>query len=388
MAGSQWNWSLTNGLVTSGQTTNSTNITWSQPGSPTSTGNIYVIESNQYGCIGDSSTLGPITIYKLGINDTVPATLCKADLLPVKIGATGAFEAGNTYTAELSDASGSFASPVSTASIAASGNGVNQLNTISLTIPFGIPNGTGYRIRVRSSIPTFVGDTSAAISIIKPDMGPDLTRTYCITRGYNLLLNYTDPTLIYAYYDQSFVPIARPDSVEAGTFQIIGTNAQGCKDTASITLTSNPTPNLGADTTVYHVCPGETTNIVPFYNTTGLTAVWNTPTPTLAIPGTYRLIVTNGFGCTDTAFAFVILETATWTGTVSSDWHTPGNWSTGKVPTDRTHVIITGLAPNPCIISTANAQAASIQVRNGATVQTTNNKVADVKGTCLTLPPN
>ncbi|MEO7312027.1 MAG: hypothetical protein ABIX01_16615 [Chitinophagaceae bacterium] len=386
--GSQWNWTLTGGLVSSGQNTNTANITWSQPGSPVTTGNMYVIETSQYGCVGDSSTLGPLTIYKLNIKDTVPVTACKTDILAVKTGSTGAFEAGNNLIAELSDVSGSFASPVSTASVAASGNGVNQLNTINLTIPFGIPNGTGYRIRVRGTIPSFVGDTSAAISIVKPDIGADLTRTYCITRGYNLLQHFTDPALTYTYFNQAFVSQPRPDSVEAGTYQIIGTNAQGCTDTASVTLTSNPTPILGADTTVYHVCPGETTNILPFYNTTGLTAVWNTPTPTLAIPGTYRLIVTNGFGCTDTAFAFVILETATWTGTVSSDWHTPGNWSTGKVPTDRTHVIITGLAPNLCIISAANAQAASIQVRNGATVQTTNNRIADVKGKCLTLPQN
>jgi hypothetical protein len=387
-AGSQWNWTLTGGSVASGQNTNTANLLWNQPATPGITANIYVVETNQYGCVGDSSLLTPITVYRLSIKDTVPATLCPTNVVVVKTGSTGAFDAGNNFIAELSNAGGSFASPLSTATIAANGSGINQLNTINLTIPFGIPNGTGYRIRVRSTNPVFVGDTSAAISIIKPNIGADLNRTYCLGRGYSLIQHFTDPLLTYSYFDNAFVSIARPDSVEAGTYQIIGTNAQGCADTATIVLAGNPTPSLGADSTVYHVCPGETTNIVPFYNTTGLTALWNTPTPTLAVPGTYRLIVTNGFGCTDTAFANVVLEVATWTGTISSDWHTPGNWNIGKVPTDKTHVIIGTSTPNICIVSTANAQAASIQVRNGATVRTTNNRIADVKGKCLTLPPN
>ena len=116
--------------------------------------------------------------------------------------------------------------------------------------------------------------------------------------------------------------------------------------------------------------------------------MWNAGNPASVAPGNYRLVVTNSFGCTNTAFAFVKLEVAVWTGTVSSDWHNPANWNIAKVPTDKTHVIISGSVPNPCIISTANAQVASIQLRNGATVQAINNKIINVKGTCTSLPAN
>lgn len=146
--------------------------------------------------------------------------------------------------------------------------------------------------------------------------------------------------------------------------------------------------NLGLDTTVYLLCPGETTNLLPLYNTAGLTATWNAGNPSTVLPGTYSLIANNAANCPDTAFAIVKLETATWLGTISSDWHNPGNWNIGKVPTDKTHVIITGTTPNPCIISTGNAQAASIQVRNGGTVNAINNRLAEVSGKCLTLPAN
>jgi|GEM_PF-6729607 len=55
---------------------------------------------------------------------------------------------------------------------------------------------------------------------------------------------------------------------------------------------------------------------------------------------------------------------------------------------NRTHVIVSGGTLNPCIISNANAEAASVQVRNGGDVHTINNRTLDIKGKCLTLPPN
>lgn len=59
---------------------------------------------------------------------------------------TGTMHAGNIVTAQLSDASGSFASPVVLGTLATTTSG-----TISGTIPAGTPTGGGYRIRVVSS---------------------------------------------------------------------------------------------------------------------------------------------------------------------------------------------------------------------------------------------
>ncbi len=386
VTGSTWNWMITGGLQQSGSNTNNISVTWTQPATPSTSGVIKLVETN-YNCPGDTSSL-TATVYKLRIGVTTSLTACKGFGITINANADGAFSAGNTVTAELSDASGSFATPVSIGSVVLVGNGLNQAAIINGLVPFNTANGINYKVRLKSSNPVFMGDSSAAISILKPDIGADLNRTYCIGRGYNLAQNFTDNSLTYAYYDQSFVILSRPDSVEAGSYQIIGTNTQGCKDTAMLTLSSNPTPNLGADTTVYHLCLNETTNLNPLYNTSGLTAVWNFGNPSSAPPGTYRLVGTNSFSCTDTAFAFVVLEVATWTGATSSNWHTASNWNIGKIPTDKTHVIIPGGTPNACIISTGNAIAASVQARNGANVQTINNRVVDVKGKCLTLPVN
>ncbi len=67
---------------------------------------------------------------------------------------------GNTFTAELSDASGSFAVPVSIGTLAGNASG-----TISATIPALTPAGIGYRIRVVSSSPGAKG-TDNGVNII------------------------------------------------------------------------------------------------------------------------------------------------------------------------------------------------------------------------------
>lgn len=66
----------------------------------------------------------------------------------------GTFNAGNVYTAQLSNASGVF--PGTTIGTL-SASGVDPSGTISATIPAGTAAGTGYRIRVVSSNPVVAG---------------------------------------------------------------------------------------------------------------------------------------------------------------------------------------------------------------------------------------
>jgi hypothetical protein len=69
---------------------------------------------------------------------------------------------GNTFTAQLSNAVGSFANPVNIGTL--SGNA--SAATINITIPSNIIVGMGYRIRVRSSSPAFIGtDNGSDISL-------------------------------------------------------------------------------------------------------------------------------------------------------------------------------------------------------------------------------
>jgi hypothetical protein len=80
--------------------------------------------------------------------------------LPVPYTVSSDFTSGNVFTAQLSNASGSFATPTSIGTITSTAAG-----TISATIPSGTTSGSGYKIRVVSSIPVTTGSETAAFTI-------------------------------------------------------------------------------------------------------------------------------------------------------------------------------------------------------------------------------
>ena len=134
----------------------------------------------------------------------------------------------------------------------------------------------------------------------KPNIGKDTTVQICSGSRANL-----NPLYNTVGYTSVVWNTATPSSVGAGTYMLIVTNSNGCKDTAIATVTANPKPNLGKDTLI-KICSGSPVNLNLLYNTTGYTsAVWNTARPDSVIVGTYRLIVINSFGCKDTAIAQV-----------------------------------------------------------------------------------
>jgi len=123
-----------------------------------------------------SSTTSPWRLDNIKLNcTTVPNTIttgtvstspfsvtCSAGANgTVTFTSTDVFIAGNTYTAQLSNASGSFASPVNIGSITSTANS----GTINITIPPGTATGAGYKIRVISNAPSVMGVASAAFSV-------------------------------------------------------------------------------------------------------------------------------------------------------------------------------------------------------------------------------
>lgn len=92
----------------------------------------------------------------------------------VNFTSSGTFNSGNVYTAQLSDASGSFAVPVSIGTLTSTANS----GTINVTIPAGTPSGTGYIIRIVSSNPSVTGSNSAAFTITLTCNTPTATCSY------------------------------------------------------------------------------------------------------------------------------------------------------------------------------------------------------------------
>ncbi|QIP15950.1 hypothetical protein G8759_26610 [Spirosoma aureum] len=92
-----------------------------------------------------------------------PSIVCAESILSIPFSTTGDFDAGNKFTAQLSDSSGSFSSPLS---IGETTPGSDTSSPISATLPASVPPGNGYRIRVISSNPLTEGEVSPTVLTI------------------------------------------------------------------------------------------------------------------------------------------------------------------------------------------------------------------------------
>ena len=60
-------------------------------------------------------------------------------------------------------------------------------------------------------------------------------------------------------------------------------------------------------------------------------------------------------------------QTVGWTGAISSDWFTPGNWTAPGVPTGATSALIDTVVPNATVVGTAGATASALNVGQAGT---------------------
>ncbi|MBK6408732.1 MAG: hypothetical protein IPO60_01740 [Flavobacteriales bacterium] len=114
------------------------------------------------------------------------SSYCAGSAVTVPYTASGAWNAGNVFTAELSDINGSFSSAVDIGSVASTTSG-----SIAGTIPPGTATGTGYQVRVTGSDPSGIADTSATVITITdaPNAGTDTHASYCETDDPQVLIN-------------------------------------------------------------------------------------------------------------------------------------------------------------------------------------------------------
>lgn len=106
----------------------------------------------------------PPVLHTLVSGTIAGSPLCAGSAFSIPYTATGTYSAPNIFTAQLSDSSGSFASPVDIGTLASTTSG-----NISATIPLTALAGSSYRIRVVSSDPPITGtDNGSDLSIETP----------------------------------------------------------------------------------------------------------------------------------------------------------------------------------------------------------------------------
>jgi gliding motility-associated-like protein len=142
---------------------------------------------------------------------------------------------------------------------------------------------------------------------VSPNLGPDQNQTVCDGTPVNLTTLYTTSGLTPSWTYQGS-PVLNPTAVtQAGVYTLVATNANGCPDTALVTVSVNSAPVLGASQSM-NFCSNTTVDLTTIYNTTGLTATWSlNGGPPVSNPssvttaGVYTITATNAAGCSSQA---------------------------------------------------------------------------------------
>jgi hypothetical protein len=271
--------------------------------SPTTNSTLYVDDFEViYNPTVATGTINPLAYYvsaATGASVSVPYTL------------TGTFTAGNVVTAELSDANGSFTSPVNIGTATSVASGI-----INATIPAGTATGTGYRIRVKTNTPalTAADNTSnISITLVSNSVAPSATQNIAANVNGNLLTLTETPAATAREWKfstvsgsgyQNFTPTQTgntytPNFANAGSYYIVAVSTFP----GGLTVTSNETRvNVVSNS----IAPTSSQSILVGVNGTLLT-VTETPAASsrewmyaTTSGGTYQMIMPMQMGTTYT----------------------------------------------------------------------------------------
>lgn len=279
------------------------------------------LTTNALGSFAVISDPSPVAINTVILNNRrQPVTqFCEGDSVYVVAVATGTFNSGNLFTAELSDASGAFTTPVILGARAATAT-----DTIKTIIPVGTAQGTAYRIRANSSNPVFTGTQNGdALTIRSIPAQPSITAggalTFCVGDSVEL----TAPAGFTSYLWSNGAVSRSIFAKVAGNYTVVVSNGN-CASPASAATVVTTTPRADASFTgapTAAVCVGSgAITLIPtvaggtfFANNVALAG--NVFTPTTA--GTFRIAYKVFGQCGDSTFANITvnpLPNATFTG--------------------------------------------------------------------------
>lgn len=239
---------------------------------------------------------------------------CVGASLSVAYTATGVFSLGNIFNAQLSNASGSFASPVIIGSLSSITSG-----TITATIPSTTSLGSHYRIRVVSATPGVIGSDngsdvtlSTTLTTAQVAISAGSSTTFC--NGGSVVLSVATPGLIYNWkYNGTTISGATNQNFTAtatGSYNSDVSNSCGTVTSNSISVASAPPTTAQAAITAggpTTFCQGG--GVVLTVATSGLNYQWKKNNSILSgathqnhtanKTGTYKCEVSNSCGSTN-----------------------------------------------------------------------------------------
>lgn len=236
--------------------------------------------------------------FRLATSVTTPFLCSANDTIVVQALTADTFNVGNVFTFVMSDASGSFSSPLTIGALASRRGG-----TAKFVVPAGLTFGTNYRVRVSSSDPVMVADsTLGAISIDSLPTKPVIT-----VQGDTVICAGNDLTLTaspaFAYRWSTGATTQSIVINNAGTYTLTVLNSGQCESpvaTKTITLAPGlPAPTINVTTGSNTFCDGDSATLE---GPTGFTFYrWNNGATTRSIvvkrTGNYNLRVGNALNC-------------------------------------------------------------------------------------------
>ncbi len=316
-------------------------------------------------------------------------SLCVGNTLAVPYTINGACNAGNIFTAQLSDAAGSFASSISIGTISATSSG-----TITATIPSTVTYGSNYRVRVVSSNPVQKGERNDANILINSAplvSSQPSSKTVCINANTSFTSAVSsNSNTVQWYFNSSPISTATVTTLSlltvqlsnAGDYYVTVTNGCGSSNSNTVTLTVNsPTVTVSG---LKSVCAGQSTTLTAVG---ALNYSWNTGANSSSITSTpsantnYTVTGIDAQGCVDTETLTVVLNalptisvstnnsiicsgetsTLTATGANTYTWSTSDNGSSLVVsPITTTIYTVTGTDVNSCENTSVITQSVSL----------------------------
>ena len=241
-----------------------------------------------------------------------PVSVCAGGSLSISYSVSAPFAAGNTFSAQLSDATGVF--PLKPTVIGTL-TGITS-GTVNATIPTSVDAGTGYRVRIVASTPSVTGSTPSIALTINVPVTPGITTpvTYCEGSAASALKATPSAggSLVWYGTNQTggigsgTAPVP-PTDVVGSKIYYVSQLVSGCESPrAAITVTITSKPSAPAVSSVSY-CVGQSASSLTATPLPGASLNWYTvatgglsssiaPTPSTANTGSTAYYVSQTIG--------------------------------------------------------------------------------------------
>ena len=244
-----------------------------------------VIGDNQYGCI--DSAFSSIVVHQLPnvIISAVDTIMCDRDSTLITV--TGA----NTY---------SWSPNTSISSNTGTSNYCNSSSTVTYYI-------------IGTDTNNCVNNDSIEIQVLPSPTISVASSDTMICSGENIVLtgNSTSGTTSFLWSTGALTVITTDNPTLSTTYELIGTDPNGCNDSAEVFVQVNPFPILTLNPQNALLCYGDTVSIISNCSVANLSYSWSNGSTSQNISvnpfidTTYSLIVSDSIGCSDTAISVI-----------------------------------------------------------------------------------